>query len=306
MIIDAHTHPFGPPSYADLAGQIRTVADVVGFRTRHPALYEARLTETARDFAPELMSDMDRHGIARAVIQGTAGRMTNELVADTVRRYPDRLVGLFRVGSEGEADGVFDNVEHVRREVASQVAFCVETLQLSACGELPVRAFTRALHPEEIATDLRPLMTALSKYQIAVQIPTGWSQFPGGLHLADPLFVDEIATRHPDVPIVLTKMGRGIQHYFESALIVAMRNPNVYLDTVATTAAHLRRAVDVIGPDRIMFGTDWSPTWRWVRAPMDLYELRFRTLKEAALTRDEEDQILWKTAARLFKVPLGS
>jgi predicted TIM-barrel fold metal-dependent hydrolase len=85
-----------------------------------------------------------------------------------------------------------------------------------------------------------------------------------------------------------------------------MRNPNVYLDTVATTAAHLRRAVDVIGPDRIMFGTDWSPTWRWVRAPMDLYELRFRTLKEAALTRDEEDQILWKTAARLFKVPLGS
>lgn len=301
-MIDTHTHPFGPPSYATLGPYIKSVPDVVGFRTRHPELYRARLTEPFRDFVEDLVAEMDARGIRRALIQASPGSMSNELVAAAAAKFPDRLVGLFGIGKEQAAAGYPEDPEAVRRRAPAQIADCVERLKLRGCGELNVRSFTREIHPEKIASDLEPIMRALAACEAPVQIPTGWSQFAGALYLADPVFVDEIAARHPRVSIILTKMGRGITHYFESALAVAMRNANVYFDTVSTTGAHLRRAIDTIGADRIMFGSDWSPTWQWVRVPSDLYTLRFKTLEDAGLSHDEREQILWRTASLLFRL----
>src|SRR5262245_33477838 len=257
LMIDMHTHPFGAASYRDLSDKIKTTADLVGFRAKYPDLYNARLTEEFVDFADELIADMDRHGVTQALIQPTGGRGTNELVADAVRKHPSRLVGVFRIGHDQEAAGYVDDPGPIREAAPDQIAYCVEKLGLRVMGETMVRAFTTEIHPERIARDLRPIMETVTDLRIPMMIPTGWSQFPGHLYFSDPIYVDEIAGRHPEVPIILTKMGRGIDHYFESALAVAMRNTNVYFDTVTTTAAHLRRAVHTIGAERIMFGTDW-------------------------------------------------
>lgn len=302
MIIDMHTHPFGAPSYRDLSDKIRTVADLVGFRTKYPDLYNARLTEDFVEFVHELVEDMDRHGVSRSIIQPTGGRGTNELVADAVKKHPARLVGLFRIGHDQEAAGYVDDPGLIIKVASDQIAYCVEKLGLKGMGETMVRAFTTELHPEKIAKDLRPVMETLADFRIPMMIPTGWSQFPGHLYFSDPTFVDEIAGRYPNVPIILTKMGRGIDHYFEVSLAVAMRNANVYFDTVTTTAVHLRRAVDTIGASRIMFGSDWSPTWRCVREPADLYTLRLKPIRDAGLSEEDTKQILWKTAAGLFQI----
>ena len=64
--------------------------------------------------------------------------------------------------------------------------------------------------------------------------------------------------------IVITKIGRSIQHLFENAMMVALRNANVYFDIVRIHQAHLRHAADKLGSERILFGTDWSATWRWI------------------------------------------
>jgi hypothetical protein len=302
MMVDMHTHPFGAPSHRNLSDKIRTVADLVGFRNKYPELYTARLTEDFVDFADELVADMERYGIQTALIQPTGGRGSNELVADAIKRHRSRLVGVFRIGHDQEAAGYVDDPEPIRKAAPDQIAYCVEKLGLRVMGETMVRAFTTELHPERIARDLRPVMEAVTDFRIPMMIPTGWSQFPGHLYFSDPTYVDELAGRYPDVPIILTKMGRGIDHYFEASLAVAMRNTNVYFDTVTTTAAHLRRAVDTIGAGRIMFGSDWSPTWRCVREPADLYTLRLKPIREAGLSEDDTEQILSKTAANLFHV----
>ena len=91
--------------------------------------------------------------------------------------------------------------------------------------------------------------------------------------------------RHPNVPIILTKMGRSIGRYFDSAMTVAMRNVNIYFDVVGTNPQHLRFAIDKIGAHRIMFGTDWSATWRWISVPTTLHKLRLKVLDDANLTR---------------------
>jgi predicted TIM-barrel fold metal-dependent hydrolase len=163
-----------------------------------------------------------------------------------------------------------------------------------------VRAFTTEIHPERIAKDIAGIMRVADIHKVPVQIPTAWTQFPGALYYGDPIWVDEVAGQNPGVPIILTKMGRSITRYFDAALTVAMRNVNVYFDVVGTSPQHLRTAIDKIGANRIMFGTDWSTTWHWLRVPATLHEIRLKVLDDANLTGVEREQILWRTGARLF------
>ena len=173
---------------------------------------------------------------------------------------------------------------------------------MKGVGEIFIRALTDEIHPERIAKHLDGMMSVVAKHQVPIQFPTAWSQFPGGLFYGDPLWVDEVALRHPTVPIILTKMGRSIGRYFDSAMTVAMRNVNVYLDVVGTNAQHLRFAVDKIGAERILFGTDWSATWRWISVPMSLHRLRMKVIDDAKLDDAQRRQILWDNPVRLFKL----
>jgi uncharacterized protein len=78
---------------------------------------------------------------------------------------------------------------------------------------------------------------------------TGWK----GVHYfcSEPVWVDELAGAYPEVPIVLTKMGRSIRASFDACRVVAIRNANVYFDMTDTSAEHLREAITVLGAHRM-------------------------------------------------------
>lgn len=304
-IIDTHAHILGFPAFDDLEDEIRTPRDVLQFRRRFPDLFRAGRSQPAYDNSHHLLERMDRYGVTHAVVQPTSGNVTNDLVAEAVRAHPDRFVGLCGVGKVQRALGYADDPAESRAEAAREAERCLTELGLVGVGEVSVRAITREQHPERIAADFAPLMAVLARFAAPIQLPTAWTQYAGGLMYGDPLWVDELAARNPAVPIVLTKMGRSIQHLFDNALVVALRNDNVYFDTVGTTPAHLRRAVDELGSDRIMFGTDWSATWRWVREPGDVHQMRLATIDEAGLTAAEREDVLWRTAAKVFRIDVG-
>ena len=82
----------------------------------------------------------------------------------------------------------------------------------------------------------------------------------------NPLDVQALAADHPDVPFIIPHFGAGL---FREALLVADLCPNVHLDTSSTNrwmAYHpsltlsdvFRHALQVAGPDRLLFGTDSS------------------------------------------------
>ena len=242
-------------------------------------------------------------GIDRALIQARPGAVTNDQVAESVRRHPDRLYGLMRIGHDQEAAYEYlEDPSPVRDGAAAEVAHCIGDLGMKGLGEIFVRAMTAEVDPEAIARDLSPMMDAVREYDVPVQFPTAWSQFPGGLFYGNPIWADEVACRYPEVPIILTKMGRSLVTYFEPCLAVAMRNTNIYFDVVGTSPEHLRQAIGAIGSERILFGTDWSATWRYVRDPHDLYTLRLKVLDDAGVTGEERENILWRNAVRLFKL----
>jgi hypothetical protein len=71
--------------------------------------------------------------------------------------------------------------------------------------------------------------------------------------------------RYPNLPFVVPHFGAG---YFREALMLADLCPNVYLDTASSNSwikyeglelkTVFRRALDVVGPGRLLFGTDSS------------------------------------------------
>jgi predicted TIM-barrel fold metal-dependent hydrolase len=302
MIIDTHVHIFSYPSFRDLSKHIRTMEDAIAFRTRYPDLYNCNLTEQPIDSTDELVADMDKNGVDFALVQARAGYVSNDQVAQAAKRHPTRMVPLARVGHDQEAAGYHDDPGPTREKAPEELDRALTTLGMRGVGEIFVRSLTDHVNPEKIANDLSGIMRVCAKHQVPIQFPTAWSQFPGGLFYGDPVWADEVAGRNPTVPIILTKMGRSISRYFDTVMSVAMRNVNVYLDVVGTNPQHLRFAVDKLGADRIMFGTDWSTTWRWLSVPATLHQIRMKVLDDAKLTQAERDQILWKTAATLFKL----
>ena len=67
---------------------------------------------------------------------------------------------------------------------------------------------------------------------------------------------------------------------------------------------HLRIAIDPIGSDRIMFGSDLSATGRYLQDPADLYTIRKHILDNANLTAEERENIMLRTANNVIKLGL--
>jgi uncharacterized protein len=302
MIIDSHVHIYSFPSFRDLSNHIRTMEDAIAFRTRYPDLYRCNLTEEPIDNTDELIDDMDKNGVDFALVQARAGYVSNDMVASAASRHPRRMVPLARFGHDQQSGGYREDPTPAREAAPAEFERALTTLGMKGVGEVFIRAFTAEMHPERIAKDLAAIMKVVETFEVPIQFPTAWSQFPGGLYYGDPIWVDEVAARHPKAPIILTKMGRSLTRYFESAMVVALRNVNVHFDVVGTSPEHLRLAIDKLGADRILFGTDWSTTWHWLREPATLHEIRMKVVDDAGLSPAEREQVLWKNAARLFKL----
>jgi uncharacterized protein len=301
MIIDTHVHLFTFPSLIGHEKDLKSIKDIVSFRSRFPEVHKRMWREQPIDNSDDLVRDMDKHGIdISLVMRFRSPRDSNEDVALAVKKHPGRLYGMARFDSDEDVPIRLWNDPAIERKKAPElIRYFIEDLNMVAIGEVNVRRFTKSNHPEQIAEDLAPIMDAVAHYKVPIQFMTAWTQFRGRLYHGNPEWVDEVAGLWPQVPIILTKMGRGIGYYFDVCFTVALRNVNVYLDITESCAEHVRKAIDWLGPERLMFGTDWTCTQRWVQNP-DIYTRTLKILEDANVTQEEREWILWKTAARVF------
>jgi len=87
------------------------------------------------------------------------------------------------------------------------------------------------------------------------------------LRFSNPIDLHAVAARYPQVPFIVPHFGAG---YFREALMLADLCPNVYFDTSSSNRwmryqesnvdlrQVFRHALDVLGPKRLLFGTDSS------------------------------------------------
>ncbi|MGO9122206.1 MAG: amidohydrolase family protein [Desulfomonilaceae bacterium] len=122
--------------------------------------------------------------------------------------------------------------------------------------------------------------------------------------------------RYPKLKIVLPHMGAGLPNIVgrldfgyrlgysglpAGQAAVCKRLPseylktNCYIDTMGFSALGIRHGIDLLGADRVLFGTDYGPVPISPREHIDI-------VRSLGLSREEEASILWKNAEELFKL----
>ena len=251
---------------------------------------------------PEVLADrwvaeLDRHGLARcALIASIPGDETSVGVA--VAKHPARFVGFFMFNPMAADAGM--RLEH-------------------ALGELRLRAVALfpAMHRYRLDDEAVSLVfQAAAAHGAAVFVHCGVLSVgvrkklglpsPFDLRLGDPLAVASLALRYPSVPIVIPHFGAGC---FREVLMAADQCPNIHLDTSSsnswikyhpglTLEGVFRQALAVVGPERLMFGTDSSFFPRGWQKPV--YDAQVAALAAIAVTADDRAKILGGNFERLF------
>ncbi|MGB5823361.1 MAG: amidohydrolase family protein [Proteocatella sp.] len=105
-----------------------------------------------------------------------------------------------------------------------------------------------------------------------------------------PLQIEWAAEACPEAKIILGHMG-GFFHQ-DDAIEIAKRCDNVYLETCEQPfVGGIKKAVEEIGADRLLFGTD---------IPTDNPLLELEKIRYAKLGYENEEKILFKNIARLI------
>jgi uncharacterized protein len=129
---------------------------------------------------------------------------------------------------------------------------------------------------------------------------------PFQFEYGNPLHVQQLANAHPHVPIIIPHFGAGL---FREALMFAEACANVHLDTSSSNAwlrympglslqQVFRTAVDVIGADRLLFGTDSSFFPRgWNKA---IYDAQQKAVGDALIPPDARAKIFGGNFQRIF------
>jgi uncharacterized protein len=127
---------------------------------------------------------------------------------------------------------------------------------------------------------------------------------PFDMRWSNPIDLHPVALRYPKTTFVIPHFGAG---YFREALMTADLCPNVYLDTSSSNnwmryeglelKRVFRRALDVAGAKRLVFGTDSSFFPRgWNEA---VFQAQVRVLRELDISATDARAILGGNLARI-------
>ena len=276
-MIDFHTHVF-PPFMRD---------DREAFFSREPAFKSIYRSPGARLSGVEgLLRDMDEAGIRRSVIFGfpweTAGNFQrhNDYVMEAAARHPDRLTGFccFSPLSPGGA---------------AEAERCLES-GLSGVGELAV--YGGGLTPDVIRR-MEGIMDVCSRFDAPLLLHTNepvGHMYPGKAPMTLSQIYELLKT-YPSNRIILAHWGGGIFFYALMKKEVRKVLQNVWLDTAASpylyTPDIYRVAGEVIGFERILFGTDY---------PLLKAERYLREMAGAGLASGDVERITALNAAEVL------
>ena len=277
MIIDFHTHIF--PS--------RIRGNRENYFPSEPAfelLYKSAKSKLVG--AGELLASMDANRVDKSVVFGfpwkdaDTVKMHNDYILDVVARYPDRFIGL----------GCF---EPSGRHTAEETERCLKG-GMSGIGEL---AFYEAGIDADALNRMDPIMEICRGWKVPVLIhtnePVGHA-YPG----KTPNTLAQIylmVTRFPENIIVLAHWGGGIFFFNLLKKEVKDKLQNVFFDTAASPflydAAIYRTAINLIGIDKILFGSDF---------PLLSPARYFTELQGTDLAADEANAICGLNAKQLL------
>lgn len=155
---------------------------------------------------------------------------------------------------------------------------------------------------------LHPIFDVAADHNVPVLFHTGDTYAAGAkVRRAHPLLMDDVAVDRPDVTFVMCHAGNP---WFTDAAEVIYKNDNVYADMSGLTLGaftspferhmrdRLREMITYIGASerKLMFGSDW---------PLVKLAPYIDFLESLDVNEEAKDCMRWRTAARVFDIPVA-
>ncbi len=304
MILDFHTHlgdiwpvytgvrltaEAAPPHYLMLSSRSIEAAEQMFYRqvppmwtpgfVKHALLTLWRRPRTVQGMTrPNLLHDMQTYQITHSVvlpIEYTDGIARSAQLLDACQDTPQLLPFCSVHPKDGE------KLQKLQRY-----------MRQGAYG-LKLHPNFQRVRPDD--PDVLALCEAYAAYGRPLIVHSGLTGREGRLQAAKKLaaieFMEPIPSNFPEMPVVLAHAG--ITQY-QAAIALAQTYPNVFLEISGQPARHIRQAIQTVGAQRLLFGTDW-PFWPQRLA---LQAVRQATSADPAATR----RILHDNAAALLQV----
>lgn len=258
------------------------------------------------DQAAALIGLMDKHAVDKAIGMTGIGLSkfpeANEGIIAAVQAFPERIPAAMIGFSTPEDLDRFDG-----EQAAKEIEPYLKYPEVVGVGEWALEAVGGMNEWIDVWPRLRPIMDVVAEAKKCVCFHAGMAPFPQrrpavrttghdgwishrSLWWHNPVFLDDVAAEYPDVPIIISHVGvQGcffFGAYADMALMVAARNPNVYLETSSAPLEVVARAASdpAIGPTRLLFGTD-TP------APFDYYRFEGKAYPSYAGWCDQPDRL---------------
>ncbi len=290
-VADAHVHFFSHGFFSSLAAgkPYQSLADTLGWELPGPE---------PEALAARWVRELDRYEVKRACLIASV-HGDGASVAAALRHAPERFHGYFMLNP-----------------VAADAGACLREALVSGLRGICLfpamhryAVWDERVRPVFEAADATPgsvVFVHCGVLTVGVRKRLGLPS-PFDMRFSNPIDLHAVALNFPHVNFVIPHFGAG---YFREALMLCDLCPNVHLDTSSGNSwiryqagtldlgGVFRRALDVAGPSRLLFGTDSSFFPRgWNR---DVFERQTQVLRELGLSEKDAGLILGGNLERLL------
>jgi predicted TIM-barrel fold metal-dependent hydrolase len=292
-VADAHVHFFSPNFFLSLASQCQKTPDAI------ERILGWQFPLQPEELADAWVSELSRYQVARAAIIASIPGDEHS-VAAAVQRHPQWFYGYFMLNPTAP-----DPVERVERAFAAGLrGVCL--FPAMHCYSI----HDERLKPVFEKIEQRPGAVAFvhcGVLTVGVRSKLGLPT-PFDLRYSNPIDLHAVALEFPRVNFVVPHFGAG---YFREALMLADLCPNVYLDTSSSNswikyqagqldlAGVFRRALEVLGPSRLLFGTDSSFFPRGWNTK--IFDKQMEALQQLGIAENDASQIFGGNLTRLLQ-----
>jgi predicted TIM-barrel fold metal-dependent hydrolase len=292
-VADAHVHFFSQRFFAALAAQkpgltVDAIGSVLGWQ----------MPPAPEDLGAAWAHELERQGVARAALIASVPG-DEDSVERAVAAHPGRFYGYFMVNP-------------LAPDVVPRVQGALDRGRLHAICLFPAMhsypmhgdaalAVLDVVHATRPATLVFVHCGALS---VGVRDKLGLPS-PFDMRHSNPIDLHSVALRFPHLRFVIPHFGAGM---FREALMLADLCPNIFFDTSSSNRwmlydgldlrAVFRRSLDIVGPRRLLFGSDSSFFPRGWNA--SVFEAQSKALYELGLDADDAKLIFGENLRHLI------
>jgi predicted TIM-barrel fold metal-dependent hydrolase len=267
-IIDCFVNPFPDDKTAKAWEKSRPFAHMT-------ARYKSNVLEMRIE---HLLENMEKYKVDKAVltaVDSTYWHISNDWVAEQVRRHPDKLIGCAAANPENGMKGIYE------------LERAIKDLGLKGVLILPY-AIGKPINHKIIY----PFYAKCCELDVPVHIQVGHTAPLLPSEVGRPIYIDEIALYFPELKILASHIGYP---WTDEMIAMAWKHDNVYID-VGTHypkyyQAQFLNYLNTYGQDKVLFASCF---------PLTDYDRQMKELDEINLKPEAKKKFLRENAIKLW------